>query len=274
MTKKQFIVAISIVSALVIAAVAVFLIVFNRPVAENNVVSTVELSTQEITDLEILSSTFLQEASNFGVNMDTLTAETVSQRMEDIANDNGGTSWTKRSEVAGRLVSEYMDLSGGFSFAPDRISNADYADGSQVASFRGDQMDVSVAETAGYVYTNRDEPVLLAEVKFSGSSTLSHFAQSPDAIHDHELSEDHDAEFTPWDISEQTVSVSGTLTLSQDEEGGAWRIRDVEFDAGEFAMPFWKPEAFTTSYPGIELGGTVVRSLDFPNQKENTDGQG
>ena len=271
MTKKQFIVAISMVLALVIGAVAVFLIFFNRPPEENNVVGTQELTASELTDIEITSSTFLQEASNFGVNMDTLTEDTVSQRMQDIANDNGGTSWVKRSEVAGRLAAEYIDLSGGFPFDLDRISNADYTDGNQVASFRSGSMAIDADSTGSLVYTDRDEPTVLAKVEFSGTSTLSHFAQSPSAGGD-EL-ENHDVESTPWDISEQTVPVEGTLTLSYDEGSESWRVRAIDFTEGEFAFPFWAPEPFTTSYPGIELGGTVVRSVDFPSEQENTDVQ-
>jgi len=269
MTKKQFIVAISLVLALVIGAGAVFFILSGRAPAEDNSVGTEELSSSEIAAIEITSTTFLQEASNFGVNMDTLTEETVSQRMQDIADDNGGTSWIKRSEVAGRLVSEYIDLSNDFPFDPDRIANADYTDGSNVASFRGSSMAVDTEGTANYVYTDRDEPTLIAKVNFDGTSTLSHFAQSPSAGGD-EL-ENHDVEFTPWDISEQTVRVDGTMTLSRDQDGENWRVRSIDFSEGEFAFPFWAPEPFTTSYPGTELGGTVVRSIEFPSTQEDTD---
>lgn len=271
MTRKQFIVAISLVMALVIGGIAVFLIFFNRPPAENNVVGTQELTGNEIADIEIISSTFLQEAANFGVNMDTLTDDTVSQRMEDIANDNGGTSWTKREAVAGNLANEYIDLSGGFPYDPDRIANADYTDGNSVASFRSGSMAIDTDKTGSYVYTSRDEPTLLAKVSFKGTSTLAHFAQSPSAEGDQ--LENHDVASTPWDISEQTVPVEGTLTLSRDEGSDSWRVRDIDFAEGEFAFPFWAPEPFTTSYPGIELGGTVVRSIDFPSEQENTDVQ-
>lgn len=273
MTKKQFIIAISLVSALVIGAVAVFFFVFNRPVETDNVVSTVDLSTEELTEIEVLAGTFLQEGSNFGVNLDTLSAETASQRMQDIANDNGGTSWIKREDVAASLATQHIDLSGGFKFLPDSISNADWTDGTNVSSFRSLAMDLSTDPRANYVYTNRDEPVLIAKVSFKGTSQLSHFSQSAE-ISSGEGSEDHDAESTPWDISEQSIPVEGTISLSRDKEGDPWRIRDLKFSEGEFAFAFWAPEPFTTSYPGIELGGTVVRSIDFPNEKETVDVQG
>ena len=273
MTKKQFIIAISLVSALVIGAVAAFLIIFNRPAESENVVSTVDLSAEELTQVEILAGTFLQEGANFGINLDTMSSETASQRMQDIANDNGGTSWVKRGEVAGSLATQYIDLSGGFSFLPNQIANADYTDGTNVASFKSLAMDIESDPTASYVYTNRDQPVLLAKVGFTGTSQLSHFAQSAVASGG-EGTENHDAESTPWDIKEQTVKLEGTLTLSRDEEGGPWKIRNIEFREGEFAFPFWTPEPYTTSYPGIELGGTVVRSIDFPNEKETVDVQG
>lgn len=273
MTKKQFIIAISLVSALVIGAVAVFFLVFNRPVETDNVVSTVDLSSEDIAAVEVLAGTFLQEGANFGINLDTMSSETASQRMQDIANDNGGTSWIKREDVAGSLATQYMDLSGGFNFAPTRIANADWTDGTNVASFRSLTMDLESSSRGSYVYTNRDEPVLLAKVSFSGTSQLSHFSQST-AASDGEGTENHDAESTPWDIREQTVRLEGTMTLSQDEEGGPWRVRDLSFEEGEFAFPFWSPEPFTTSYPGTELGGTVVRSIDFPNEKETSDVQG
>lgn len=270
MNRNQFIAAISVVSALAIGAVAVFFIFFNRPASEDNVVGTEELSSEEIASIEILSTTFLQEASNFGINMDTLTSETVSQRMQDISNDNGGTSWTKRSQVASKLVSEYIDLSGGFPFDFDRITNADWTDGNLVASFKSGTMSVDTDKTASYVYTSRDEPVLLAKVKFNGTSTLAHFTQSADAVSGGGQ-ENHDAESTPWDILEQTIPVEGSLTLSRDSAGDDWRIRGISFQEGEVAFPFWGPEAYTTSYPGVELGGTVVRTVDFPNIKENID---
>lgn len=273
MTKKQFIIAISLVSALVIGAVAVFYLVFNRPAETDNVVSTVELGSEDIAAVEVLAGTFLQEGANFGINLDTMSAETASQRMQDIANDNGGTSWIKREDVSGALATQYMDLSGGFNFAPNRIANADYTDGNNVASFRSLTMDLDTDSRGSYVYTNRDEPVLLAKVSFSGTSQLSHFSQSAEAS-EGDGSENHDAESTPWDIREQTVRLEGTLILSQDEEGGPWRVRDMSFEEGEFAFPFWAPEPFTTSYPGTELGGTVVRSIDFPNEKETVDVQG
>lgn len=269
MTRKQFIVAISLVLVLVAGAIAAFLVFTAGPPEENSVVGTEDLTASELADIEIISSTFLQEASNFGVNMDTLTEETVSQRMQDIADDNGGTSWVKREAVAARLANEYIDLSGGFSFEPDSIANADYVDGNSVANFRAGSMDLSADSTADYVYTSRDEPTLIATVEFSGTSTLSHFSQSPSAQGD-EL-ENHDVDSTPWDISEQTVPLEGTLSLSRDQGSDDWRIRELRLTEGEFALPFWAPEEFTTSYPGTTLGGTVVRSVDFPSTQEDVD---
>ncbi len=271
MTKRQFIAAMAVASAFVAAiAVALFLFFGQQP-EENNVVGTEELNAQDIRDLEILSSTFLQEAGTFGINMDTLTDATVSQRMQDIANDNGGTSWIKRGEVASRVTNEYVDLSGGFPFDLSRISNADYTDGNRVASFRAGPMDLTVNSTADYVFTNRDEPALVAKVGFKGTSTLAHFSQSQAALDPSKL-ENHDVESTPWDISEQTVLVDGTLSLVKDDSPAGWKVRGISFSSGEFALPFWSPDQYTTSYPNTELGGTVVRTVNFPSSEEPFNG--
>lgn len=270
MTKKQFIVAVSLVLALAGGAVALFLIFFSQSPSEDEVVATEELSTEDIAAVEVLSSTFLQEATTFGVNMDTITAETASQRLSDVANDNGGTSWIKRAEVAGKLVNENVDLSGGFRYLPERIANADWTDGNTIAGFRTGTLSVDPNTTGSYVYTNRDQPILLATVPFSGSSTLSYFIQSPSAVDANAPGdqENHDADSTPWEIREQTVPVAGTLTLSKEADGSAWRVRGISMDEGEFALPFWAPDQYTTSYPGLELAGTAVRTVDFPNVKE------
>lgn len=269
MTRKQFIVAVSLVLALVVGAVAVFLVFFSGPPPKENVVGSKTLTASEKADIEILSSTFLQEGSNFGVNLDTITSSTASQRMEDIANDNGGTSWVKREAVASHLANKYMDLSGGFPFDLSKIAHGDYTDGNSVASFRAGSMDLKTESKASYVYTDRAEPTLLATVNFTGTSTLSHFAQSPSA-EGKEL-ENLDAKSTPWNISEQTVPIAGTLTISRDKGSDKWKIRDIEFTEGKFAFPFWSPAAFTTSYPGTTLGGKVVRTVEFPNEQESTD---
>lgn len=271
MTKKQFIAAIAVVSAFVVAIAVVLLLVFGQQPEENNVVGTEELTGDQVRDIEILSSTFLQESGNFGINMDTLTDSTVSQRMQDIANDNGGTSRTKRGEVASRVVNEYVDLSGGFPFDLTRIANADYTDGTNVASFRAGPMALTANTTADYVFTNRDEPALVAKVTFKGTSTLSHFSQSQSALDPSKL-ENHDVASTPWDISEQTVMVEGTLSLVKDDSPAGWKIRGISFSSGEFALPFWSPDQYTTSYPNTELGGTVVRTVNFPSSEEPSNG--
>jgi len=107
-------------------------------------------------------------------------------------------------------------------------------------------------------------------VSFSGYSTLAHFAQSTKGLNEERIEND-DEKFTPWDISEQTVALRGTLTVSQEKAGDDWRIRDIHFSEGEFATPFWEPSANTTAYPGITLGGKVVRTIKFPSGEENTD---
>lgn len=270
MNRKQFIVAISMVAVVAIAICAGVLYFFGRGNSEGDVVGTKELTTSELSSIRILSSNFLQESGNFGIDLDTMSAATVSQRMQDIANDNGGTSWLKRTEVAGRVASKYIDLSGGFPYDQSKIANADYTDGNRVASFSSGSMDVTPSEKGSYIYTNRNEPILTADVNFVGSSTLSHFAQSTSGI-DKSKIENDDEKSTPWDISEQTVPVKGTLIVAQDGAGEKWRVRGIKFDEGAFAMPFWEPAPYTTSYPGTELGGTVVRTVEFPTGEENTD---
>lgn len=273
MTKKQFIVGISIVSALAVAVAVVFFSVFAKPNAQDAVARTVELSGDELRSVETASSSFLQEATNFGINLDSISSETAAQRMMDIAEDNGGTSWVKRTEVASRLVSERVDLSGDLSFSLDRIANADYTDSNLVTNFRSSAMDVTANSKASYIFTDKSEPIKIARVQFSGSSVLSHFSQDPNVVHTHgdeEVQEDHDAEFTLWQVKEQTVDVSGELTLSRENDAAAWRVRAIDFKEGEFALTFWGPDAFTTSYPGFELGGTVVREVEFPNKKVET----
>lgn len=270
MTKRQFIVAISVV---LVIAIAIGLAVFHflgKPPAENDVAGTRKLTTGERADIRLLSSSFLQDSTNFGVNLDSLSESTVSQRMEDIANDNGGTSWTKRTSVASQAVSQYVDLSGGFPYNSDRIANGDFTDGNNTASFRSGPMTVEPSAEGSYVYTNRNEPILTAKVSFSGYSTLAHFAQSTKGLNEERIEND-DEKFTPWDISEQTVALRGTLTVSQEKAGDDWRIRDIHFSEGEFATPFWEPSANTTAYPGITLGGKVVRTIKFPSGEENTD---
>lgn len=274
MTKKQLIIAMAVVLGLVVGAAVLVLSLLSSPPEENDVVGTEDLSGDQIASVETLSTGFLQEAGTFGINMDTLTEDTVSQRLQDIANDNGGTSWTKRSEVAARVANSSMDLSGDFNLSLDGIANADYVDGTNVASFLSGPMEVKVDPVGSYIYTNRDEPLFIAQVEFSGTSTLSHFTPSGSGISsDPDVIEDHEAAFTPWDVVEQTVEVRGTLMVSLGEDGEGWRVRSLKFSEGEFALPFWSPPENTTSYPGIELGGTVVRTVEFPNTKETTDEQ-
>lgn len=270
MNRKQFIVAISMVAVVAIAICAGVLYFFGRSHSEGDVVGKKELTTSELSAIRLLSSNFLQESGNFGIDLDTLSSDTVSQRMQDIANDNGGTSWVKRTEISGRVVSKYVDLSGGFPYDSSKIANADYTDGNRVANFSAGPMDVTPSETGSYIYTDRNEPILTAQVRFAGNSTLSHFAQSTKGI-DKSKIENDDEKSTPWDISEQTVMVRGTLTVAQDGAGEKWRVRGIKFDEGAFAMPFWEPTPYTTSYPGTELGGTVVRTVEFPTGEESTD---
>lgn len=270
MNRKQFIVAISVVAVVAVAICAGVFYFFGRGHSEGDVVGKKDLTTSELSAVRLLSSNFLQESGNFGIDLDTMSSSTVSQRMQDIANDNGGTSWTKRTEVAGRVASKYIDLSGGFPYDQSKIANADYTDGNRVASFSAGPMDVNPSETGDYIYTNRNEPILTVEVSFTGTSTLSHFAQSTKGI-DKSKIENDDEKSTPWDISEQTIPVKGTLTVAQENTGGKWRVRGISFEDGAFAMPFWEPAPYTTSYPGTELGGTVVRTIEFPTGEENTD---
>jgi len=269
MTKKQFLAAISVVLVIGLAAAAAIFYFIGRSSPDTAVAATKSLSADERADIRILSSSFLQESGNFGINLDTLTEATVSQRMEDIANDNGGTSWVKRTEAASRAVSQYVDQSGGFPYDTSKIANGDYTDGNNTASFKSDSMSVEIPRTGSYVYTESNEPILTAKVSFSGTSTLSHFAQSKTGI-DEDKIENDDQSTTPWDISEQSIPVSGTLTVSQEKKGADWRVRNISFQQGEFAFPFWEPSAYTTSYPGTALGGKVVRSVKFPSGEEST----
>lgn len=274
MTKKQFIIAMVAVLGVVVGAAILILSLLSSPAEENDVVGTKDLSSEQIASIETLATGFLQEAGTFGINMDTLTEETVSQRLQDIANDNGGTSWTKRSEVAARVANESMDLSGDFNISMDGIANADYVDGTNVSSFRSGPMEVKADPVGSYIYTNRDDPAFIAKVDFSGTSTLSHFTPSSSGISaDPNELENHEAASTPWDVTEQTIEIRGTLIISLSEDGKSWRVRSLKLSEGEFALPFWSPPKGTTSYPGVELGGTVVRTVEFPNTKESNDGQ-